>query len=424
MAKKIQAPIKTPYRRNTGHKWYVYVLVTFSSLCLMLAALFVALQFAGVDPWKFIGVHKDKPGVKDDSIFKREDFNVLIAGLDGEGDQRRSDSIVLAHVSQKNNYINFVFIPRDLRVPIPGYGLQKINAAYALGGEQLMAQTLSDLFGVKIDYYYIFDTNGFVTIIDAIGGLDVYVEKNMYYTDRSQDLYIDLKKGMQHLDGRQVMHYARFRHDAEGDFGRIKRQRKLITILNKHMYEELKSGRIIEDVTNILNRITDEARKNSRFEIIETNLGFDQMLQLGKAYNAEMKKNTNSYMVPGVPQMIGGGSYVIADTTELPYMVGGALNGGYHPDNKEVKIEVLNGCRAKTIADTYARRLEYYGFDIIREDNADNFDYRSTVIKVHRDTPFAKAIGELLDAEIVSDPDPGSIADISVVIGRDKLATP
>jgi polyisoprenyl-teichoic acid--peptidoglycan teichoic acid transferase len=407
-------------RHNNDRKLPAYVSSTFLLLCMIFIGGIFVMRLMQINILESIGI-KQTPHKGSSPIQSGEDFNILIAGLDNmPGNMpgaRRADAIAVAHFSQKNNYVNFVFIPRSTRVKIPGgYGMQRINSAYALGGSTLLQSTVEGFLGIKINYHYMLDLRGFVTIVDAFGGLDVYVEKNMKYTDRSQNLSIDLKKGQQHLDGEGAMEYALFRHDAASDLGRIQRQQNLIRSFNYKMAEELRSGNIVKDVARILKAI----ENNKGSEIIETDLSKDDILRLAAFYNSSLWRNTNSYTMPGTNQLINGADYLVPDAGEMPYLIGGALKGGYHPDNREVKIEVLNGCRTSNNAGAYSDRLKYYGFDIINEGTADKLDYKNTILLVQHKTSFDKAVARLLDAKIVNKPDSHAAADMMVILGCNK----
>jgi LCP family protein required for cell wall assembly len=424
--KPVKAPIRTPYRQQTGYKWYIYVLVGFASLCLMLSALVASFILSGKSDsniFKQIFDEIVKPGGKQASAAAApvsEDFNVLIAGLDDLDGRKRSDTIIVGRVSTKNKYANFVFIPRDTFVDIPGHGRQKINSAYAYGEENLLVETIEEYMGVHIDYYFVVNLDAFVALVDAMGGIDVTVEKRMKYRDRRGGLDIDLQAGAQHLDGDQVMQYARFRHDAEGDFGRIERQQKLLQLFARK-FRDTRTLSKIPDMLNALERHQLKSREGGDPPMMKRNMTINDIAALAGYYDKAMSRNINHYTLPGVPDMIKGASVVIADEKEMPYLVAGALKGGYTPDNEKIKVQVLNGCRQRGIADIFARRLGYFGFDIINTDNADSFDYENTVVVMHRQTAVAKKIARIFNAELRNEIDPQSLADISVIIGRDKL---
>ncbi|HEY9703395.1 MAG TPA: LCP family protein, partial [Allocoleopsis sp.] len=132
--------------------------------------------------------------------------------------QGLSDTMLLARFNPDNQKMTVLSIPRDTRVEIPEHGPQKINSANVLGGPALAAKMTSELLGdVGIDRYLRINVLGVGKLVDTLGGLNLYVPKDMKYTDNTQHLYVDLKKGQQHLNGEQVMQLLRFRHDRLGD---------------------------------------------------------------------------------------------------------------------------------------------------------------------------------------------------------------
>ncbi|MCC6446424.1 MAG: LCP family protein [Armatimonadetes bacterium] len=161
--------------------------------------------------------------------------NILLLGTDLNHDRRgrpitqgvRTDTIMVASVDFDRRKAAILSIPRDTRASIPGYGHHKINAAHAYGGPKMAVATVERLLGVGIDHYMIVNFQGFVRMIDLMGGIRVDVPKAMKYDDNWGNLHIDLKPGLQRLDGTQAMGFARFRHDAEGDVGRIRRQQEV-----------------------------------------------------------------------------------------------------------------------------------------------------------------------------------------------------
>ena len=174
----------------------------------------------------------DRPAaekVEEGLLTAKDKSTIMIMGVDErEDDVGRSDTLMIATVDPKKDQAALLSIPRDTRVKINGHGWDKINAAYAYGGEKLTQRTVEDFLGVNMDHYIIINTHAFQKIIDAIGGIDIDVEKRMYYEDPWDDdggLVIDLRPGKQHMDGKTAVTYVRFR-DEEGDIGRIKRQQK------------------------------------------------------------------------------------------------------------------------------------------------------------------------------------------------------
>ncbi|HOF87260.1 MAG TPA: LCP family protein [Armatimonadota bacterium] len=178
----------------------------------------------------------------------RERVNILVLGMDVSFDNSaRTDTIKFVSLDLQKPAISVLSIPRDTWVDIPGHRRGRINGAYQLGGLQvseriaLAKATVSGLLGeltgeeVPIDHFVRIQTDSFVKIIDAIGGVHLDVEKRMKYDDPSQNLHIDLQPGPQFLDGYNAMCYARFRMDADGDYGRIRRQDQLMQALVAEM---------------------------------------------------------------------------------------------------------------------------------------------------------------------------------------------
>ncbi len=127
----------------------------------------------------------------------------------------RSDSVMIARFEFDGDSVrsvNVLSIPRDTRVRIPGYGIHKINAAHAYGGPELTCATVRDVFGIDPDYYIDLNFEGFQQVVDAVGGVDINVDRRLEYYDDWAKLYIDLKPGPQHLNGYKAMGYVRFRH--------------------------------------------------------------------------------------------------------------------------------------------------------------------------------------------------------------------
>ena len=121
-------------------------------------------------------------------------------------------------------------MPRDSFVPIPGKGKNKINAAYAFGGPELLVQTVEANTGLRVDSYVEIGFGGFVNIIDALGGIEMCLPKAI----KDRDSHIDLPKGCQNLDGATALGYVRMRKaDPRGDLGRVERQREMLAAVAK-----------------------------------------------------------------------------------------------------------------------------------------------------------------------------------------------
>lgn len=236
--------------------------------------------------------------------------NILVLGVDKrEGDVGRSDTMFVVMLDPKNENMSLLSIPRDTMVRIPNNGWNKINHAYAYGGHKLSEQTVENFLGIKINNYVLIDIKGFVELVDALGGIDIDVEKNMTYSDPYDDgangLVIHLKKGLQHLSGQHAMEYVRYR-DEEGDIGRIKRQQKFM----KAVYQKALQPETILKLPAIIKSIS---------KIVTTDVPVSDMLAVLKALKggSQTMGDLKMAMVPGHPADIEEINYWIPDMVAL-----------------------------------------------------------------------------------------------------------
>jgi LCP family protein required for cell wall assembly len=146
----------------------------------------------------------------------------------GQAAGRRTDTVMLLHVPDGDGPTVLVSVPRDSYVAIPGHGMNKINAAYALGGPQLLVRTVQQATGVRIDSYVETGLGGYAQLVDAVGGIDVCVKRAL----EDAKANIDVKAGCQTFDGATALGYARARYaDPRGDLGRVDRQRQVLAAI-------------------------------------------------------------------------------------------------------------------------------------------------------------------------------------------------
>jgi polyisoprenyl-teichoic acid--peptidoglycan teichoic acid transferase len=198
-----------------------------------------------------------------------------------------SDSMLLLRFDPEKEKVSVLSIPRDTKVNIKGYGVRKINHANDYGGPALTAKVASELLGgVKIDRYVRVNVQGVEKLIDALGGVTVDVPKDMKYNDFSQHLYIDLKKGVQHLDGDKAMQFLRFRYDEYGDISRVQRQQML---MRSAVEQTLKPATIVK-IPKILSVIQSH---------LDTNLTVRELMALSNFASKTDRSGINMMMLPG-----------------------------------------------------------------------------------------------------------------------------
>lgn len=246
-----------------------------------------------------------------DSLTRQERLalkkNIMVLGIDErpkDDDPGRSDTIFVVMFDTQKKTVSLLSIPRDTRVRIPGNGFDKINHAFSYGSRQLTQETVEEFLGIRIDNYVQVDFNGFKGVVDAIGGVDIDVEEDMYYYDDWDDFLIDIKKGPQHLDGEKAIQYVRYR-DEEGDIGRIKRQQHFLMAV----YDKIASAFMLLRFPGLSRQIT---------SMIDTNLPMVDMVDIGRALLAMVKeKGISAATVPGTPEDIGDINYWIPDIAKL-----------------------------------------------------------------------------------------------------------
>ncbi len=181
------------------------------------------------------GIQPNKENIEFNGDEEILDFvHVLLVGVDNEdGGPARTDTIMVAQYQPKTGKIKLLSLMRDNYVSIPGYRNNKINTAFFLGGPELLRQTLKENFDLDIHYFASVDFNGFIKVVDMISpdGVEIDIERRMYYQDTAAGLLIDFEPGLQQIDGKQALQYVRFRNDKESDFGRVHRQQQVLSIL-------------------------------------------------------------------------------------------------------------------------------------------------------------------------------------------------
>lgn len=246
--------------------------------------------------------------VKPESILPtlQKPTTIMLMGVDERKDDvGRSDTLMILQLSKDT--ASLLTIPRDTLVYIEKHGYQKINAAYAYGGAKLSRKTVEDFLGIDIDRYVMINKARFAEVIDAMGGVDIYVERDMHYEDPWDDnggLYIDLKQGIHHLNGQTAIEFVRFR-DEEGDVGRVRRQQAFM----KACVDRLSEPSMLVKIPELL---------SVAIGAVETDLSSTEMLAAaGSLKSAEAAGNIKTGVVPGWLQYIDEVSYLIPNAERL-----------------------------------------------------------------------------------------------------------
>ena len=244
----------------------------------------------------------------------QEPFTVLLLGSDERGEEwggdgsARTDTIILVRVDAVNKSVNMVSIPRDTMVQLPGVGTAKINAAYFYDGAPGTIAAVKDLTGVDIDHYVFIDFDGLMDLVNAIGGIDVYVDERI---DNPRAGHAVVEEGQQHLDGEQALVLARNRDYVDGDYTRVTNQRKVIMGIVERLMNAYAS-----ELAGLIQASTKCVQTDSGIDFDWLYSLADQIRHTDIEHPLEVKSTT----LPSQPAYIGDVSYVVADragTAEL-----------------------------------------------------------------------------------------------------------
>lgn len=231
---------------------------------------------------------------------------IMVVGSDNrKNEPARSDTLMLVFLDSKEKTVGILNIPRDTYVYIVGKDIRtKINHAFAHGGMSMTKDTVEEFLDIKIDNCVDTDFNGFASLVDALGGITIDVEKRMYYPAEN----INLKKGVQKLNGEQALGYVRFRSDGLGDLGRVERQQKFLSVLA----DQVMSLSTIFKIPKLVGIFQDN---------IQTDISVREMLALANNFKTFNISQLKTSILPGEPEYIGGISYYICDKKETAQLI-------------------------------------------------------------------------------------------------------
>lgn len=296
----------------------------------LFATCFILVMLAGgglfaagfFDSFLYEAGIKDTPPDKNPDGFEGR-MNVLVMGVDarkGE-DNARTDTMMLCSVDTEKNLVSILSIPRDTRVYIPNHGYEKINAANLYGGPNLAMRTVSDLLGTRVDKYVLTNFEGFKDVVDALGGVTIDVKERMYHYDPEHGgMYtIDLRPGVQRLDGEKALQFVRYRGYVNGDIDRTEQQQQFLAALMKEVMQP-------STVTKLPSLVV------STYRMIDTNLSLWDMKKLAVAAGKMTDASLVTQTLPGKFLNTDGGSYWQVDPGTAR-MVMAAIEEGRSVDN-------------------------------------------------------------------------------------------
>jgi LCP family protein required for cell wall assembly len=395
-----------------------------------------------------------------------ERVNVLLLGIDRRGSRGwgwRTDTIIVVTVDPVKKTVGMLSIPRDLYVPIPGNGENRINTAnvwgynsdYPGGGPALVKRTIEANFDVPIDYYVMVDFQGFKQIVDTLGGIDVDVSKDLHdteYPDPKQgDPYafktVHFDAGSQHMDGARALEYARSRMSTS-DFDRAKRQQSILIAIRDRalslnllpklptlaatMANNVVTDMTMEEMVELAKLATQIDMANLQQVVLEKPLVHGYRTETGGAVQLPKWDLVN----PVVDGLFGIIRVEVAPTPAptTPAVAQPAPTPTLAPIRVELlqdliregaRVAVQNGTAEPNFAAQVAARLMEQGYEVIEFGDADRLDYSATVIVDYtgRVRTLERLVEEFQVApeNVRSSPNLRSQVDIRVIVGQDYL---
>jgi cell envelope-related function transcriptional attenuator common domain len=371
--------------------------------------------------------------IMDALIGKDISLNIAVFGVDGN--EARTDVIFVIHFDSKSGNLNLLSVPRDTRVEIsdemytylkandkyiPTDAICKINEVHAYAGEEkadeFSVKQLEDLLGIEIDHYIRINFDGFKNLVDLIGGVDFYVPQDMYWDMRDTgDPLIDLKEGMQHLDGEKAEQLVRFRRYVQGDVDRVKVQQSFIKEVIKKV---LSTDTIVKNLPSLI---------KTAYEYIDTDIALtDAIKYMQYADDVDINK-LNTETLPGVGGYVGNVSYFLSDELETKAAVkrlffsDDVTESETQQSSKDKVIEVSNGGSKAGFAGENEEMLAAEGFNVaeISTYEGERTDY--TRIVVSEDGIGEDLQGYYPNSQIVVDSDMlNEGIDIMIILGEDE----
>lgn len=230
-----------------------------------------------------------------DSDVARDPFYMLLLGTDGRPGEEtyRTDSIILARVDPIEKQVTLISIPRDTRYVYQGSTV-KINSVFSYGGADDMVEAVNDLCGVEISEYAEINFDGMKALVDAVGGIDIYVPEGDEVDDPEAGP-VTIESGQQHMDGEAALTFSRARHQfADGDYTRMRHQRMVL-------------GALAEKILNNLDIATVPALMNQLADMVKTSLQVSDIVSL---INAMRGMDVNSMYSANIPSWAGEDTYI------------------------------------------------------------------------------------------------------------------
>ncbi len=345
--------------------------------------------------------------------------SILILGSDARPDEikrgevGRTDTLLVFVGDRALPRVAMLSVPRDLWVQIPGYGEERINAAFEMGGGQTAKQTVSNVIGQPIDRYLVIGLQGVRDVVDAVGGIDITVPQaihdDAYPTDDYGYQTVDIPAGRQHMDGDTALKYARTRHQ-DNDFARTARQQQVVAAVRNAMLNPLNWPRTPAVLAAIAASVKTDATPLDAIAVGAAMLrdpGDPDHMVIDTQYATEVTGEDGAYLLQAKPSL----KPAVAQFLSTP-------TSGVSPAS--VSVEVLNGAGVTGLAARTADRLKQAGYNVTNVADAPRAQAQTSIIAGSSARAAAEQVASALGlpSSRVTAGYPSS-ADVQVILGAD-----
>ncbi len=360
-------------------------------------------------------------------------INILLIGIGGSGHPggQLADTIEVLSINPKDKTAVILSIPRDLRVPIPGFGSGKINSAHSIGvsnkkktggGSELLKKTVTEVLDLPIHYYIRIDFSGFIKFIDALGGIDINVQKAIadpYYPDENMKGYSPfyVKAGQQHMSGKTALKYARSR-ETTSDFDRSRRQQEImLAVKNKALsLGILTNPKKVSDIVKVLG---DHLRTDLQLDEIQRLFDLVKDLDTSEVVTKVLDSSTDGPLVASSK----GGYYLVPRTGNFKEVqrIAHELFSDTYLAEENARIEVYNATNEDGIASEVSKTLKSYGYNVVKIGTYDTILNKSKITDYSNGKKLftLQFLKNRFSANVETQPKPSDVSvDIILIVGN------
>ncbi|WP_315073404.1 LCP family protein [uncultured Clostridium sp.] len=354
-----------------------------------------------------------------------EPVNILLIGTDiGNVNQvdnqadKRTDTIMVLNYNPQNKNLHIVSIPRDTLINVNGKNA-KINSAYEIGGYSKIKSEVENLLDININYMVKIDYTAFDEIIDAIGGVDMKIDRNMIYDDPVQNLHINFKAGETvNLDGKKAEEFFRWRENndgsgfANGDLDRIENQHKFIS----KVIEKCTSPLMIFRVPKIMSAVGDN---------VETNMSAFDVLSYGTKFMGLKQENVTMSTIKGTEKTINGESFVVFDKNANKEILApltlpsNSKSLASSTSKSDIRIKILNATKINGLAAKVMKQLSNDGYTKIDTGNIELSDKSSILANDSDKSNIIKQDLNIKNIEKKENKPEYNDYDVIIILGKD-----